>query len=177
MGLVPRNLVSPCRSFSHLLAEFPSGAWRLVKPTNYAGLLRSDRGGLSVSSPSGELEDACSLRRWRKFLVWNFIGFPHKPSYSASFLHWISLLSYPYLTTLYIFNSIISWSPKPSALRIPWIHWGWTLAVLKVNMKRKASRGKGIQGSCALWNSQWLPQWRAIASVLSKIKHFLSSLI
>ena len=35
-GLIHRNLVSPCRSFSHLLAEFPSGAWRLVKPTNYA---------------------------------------------------------------------------------------------------------------------------------------------
>jgi len=27
------------------------------------GLLRSDWGGLSVSSPSGELEDACGLRR------------------------------------------------------------------------------------------------------------------
>ena len=27
------------------------------------GLLRSDQGGLSVSSPSGEWEDACSLRR------------------------------------------------------------------------------------------------------------------
>ena len=27
------------------------------------GLLRSDRGGLSVSSPSGEWEDACGLRR------------------------------------------------------------------------------------------------------------------
>ena len=27
------------------------------------GLLRSDRGGLSVSSPLGEREDACGLRR------------------------------------------------------------------------------------------------------------------
>ena len=36
------------------------------------GLLRSDRGGLSVSSPSGEREDACSLRRWRKFLALEF---------------------------------------------------------------------------------------------------------
>ena len=30
------RLVSPCRSFSHLLAEPPSGMCRLVKPTNYA---------------------------------------------------------------------------------------------------------------------------------------------
>ena len=36
------------------------------------GLLRSDQGGLSVSSPSGEQEDACSLRRWRKFLALEF---------------------------------------------------------------------------------------------------------
>ena len=31
------RLFSSCRSFSHLLAEFPSGAWRLAKPTNFAG--------------------------------------------------------------------------------------------------------------------------------------------
>ena len=29
------------------------------------GLLRSDLGGLSASSPLGEWEDACGLRRWR----------------------------------------------------------------------------------------------------------------
>ena len=61
-------------------------------------------------------------------LSWNFIGFPLKPNYSTSFLHWISSLSYPYLTTLYIFNSIISCLPKPSPLRFPWIHRGWTPA-------------------------------------------------
>ena len=61
-------------------------------------------------------------------LFWNFISFPCKPSYSASFLHWIFSLNYPYLTTLYIFNSIISLSLKPSPLRIPWIHRGWTPA-------------------------------------------------
>ena len=60
------------------------------------GLLRSDRGDPSVSSPSGEREDACGLRRWRKFPALEF--------YSASFLHWISSLSYPYFTTLYILN-------------------------------------------------------------------------
>ena len=62
----------------------------------FPGLLRSDRGGLSVSSPSGEREDACSLRRWRKFPALEF--------YSASFFHWTSSLSYPYFTTLYILN-------------------------------------------------------------------------
>ena len=60
------------------------------------GFLRSDRGGLSVSSPSGEREDACGLRRWCKFPALEF--------YSASFLHWISSLSYPYFTALYILN-------------------------------------------------------------------------
>ena len=106
--------------FSHLLAEFHlergGSSSLLILP----GLLRSDWGGLSVSSPSGEREDACGLRRWCKFPALEF--------YSASFLHWISSLSYPYLTTLFIFNSIVSWSPKLSPLRIPWIHWGWTPA-------------------------------------------------
>ena len=36
------------------------------------GLLRSDRGGLSVSSLSGEQEDACHPRRWCKFLALEF---------------------------------------------------------------------------------------------------------
>ena len=92
------------------------------------GFLRSDRGGLSVSSPSGEREDACAHVGDANSLSWNFIGFPRKPSYSASFFHWISSLSYPYLTTLYMFNSIVSRAPKPSPLQIPWIHWGWTPA-------------------------------------------------
>ena len=37
------------------------------------GLLRSDRGGLSVSSPSGERKDACGLR---KLLVLKFYWSP-----------------------------------------------------------------------------------------------------
>ena len=97
-------LVSPCRSLSQILAESPSGAWNppclLIMP----GLLRSDRGGLSVSSPSGQRKDACSLCKWCKLLSWSFIGLPCKPSYSASFLHWIFLLSYPHAITLYISN-------------------------------------------------------------------------
>ena len=65
-------LVSPCLSLSLTLVESPSGARNppclLIMP----GLLRSDRGGLSVSSPSGEREDTCGLRRWRKFLILEF---------------------------------------------------------------------------------------------------------
>ena len=45
---------------------------RLIMP----GLLRSDRGGLSVSSPSGEWKDACGLRKWCKLLVLKFYWSP-----------------------------------------------------------------------------------------------------
>ena len=40
------------------------------------GLLRSDRGGLSASSPSGEWKDACGLRRWCKLLVSKLYWYP-----------------------------------------------------------------------------------------------------
>ena len=99
------------------------------------GLLRSDWEALvspllqeNGRTPVAYIGDANSLSL-------GFIRFPRKPSYSASFLHWIFLLSYPYLTTLYIFNSIISWSPTPSPLRIPWILWGWTPAYSKYVIK------------------------------------------
>ena len=65
------RLVSPCRSLSHSgwvsiwSAEPPC---LLIMP----GLLRSDWGGLSVSSPSGERKDACGLRKWCKLLVLKF---------------------------------------------------------------------------------------------------------
>ena len=97
-------LVSPCRSLSQTLAESPSGVRNPPSLLILPGLLRSDWGGLRVSSPLGEWKDACSLRKWCKLLAWSFIGLPHKPSYSASFLHWISLLSYPHSITLYISN-------------------------------------------------------------------------
>ena len=42
------------------------------------------------------------------FLSWSFMGLPRKPSYSASFLHWIFLLSYPYSITLYIFDEYLN---------------------------------------------------------------------
>ena len=95
------RLVSPCLSLSN-------SGWVSIWSAEpaclliMAGLLRSDRGGLSVSSPSGERKDAWGLLRW--CMSWSFIGLPCKPSYSASFLHWIFLLSYPHSITLYIFN-------------------------------------------------------------------------
>ena len=69
-------LVSPCLSVSQTLAESPSGAWSLPCLLIMPGLLRSDRGGLSVSSPSGERKDACGLRKWCKLLVLKFYWFP-----------------------------------------------------------------------------------------------------
>ena len=69
-------LASPCLSLSLTLAESPSGVQNppclLIMP----GLLRSDRGGLSVSSPSGGRKDACGLRKWRKLLVLKFYWSP-----------------------------------------------------------------------------------------------------
>ena len=46
--------------------------------------------------------------RGASFLSWSFIGLPHKPSHSASFLHWIFLLSYPHSITLYIFDEYLN---------------------------------------------------------------------
>ena len=37
-----------------------------------------------------------------------YIDFPRKPSHSASFLHWIFLLSYPHSITLYIFDKYVN---------------------------------------------------------------------
>ena len=48
----------------YFLAEFPSGAWVPTKPANFAWASKIGPGGLSASSPSGEREDACGLRRW-----------------------------------------------------------------------------------------------------------------
>ena len=92
-------------------------------------------------------------------LVWNFISFPRKPSYSASFLHWIFSLSYPYLTTLYIFNSIISWSPKPSPLRIPWIHRGWTPVTHSNQTDRKTEHYKQEKKDWYIKNPHKVVSW------------------
>ena len=57
----PMSLLSSSPFFwlnSHLVHGYPSSL--LILP----GLLRSDRGDLSASSPSEEQEDACGLCRW-----------------------------------------------------------------------------------------------------------------
>ena len=69
-------LVSPCHSLSQTLDECPSGVRSLPCLLIMPGLLRSDRGGLSVSSPSGERKDACGLRKWCKLLVLKFYWSP-----------------------------------------------------------------------------------------------------
>ena len=98
------RLVSPCLSLSQTLAESPSGARSppclLIMP----GFLRSDRGGLGVSLLQENGRTPAAYISGASFLSWSFIGFLRKPSYSASFLHWIFLLSYPHSITLYISN-------------------------------------------------------------------------
>ena len=69
-------LVSPCRSLSQTLAKSSSGAWNPPSLLILPGLLRSDRGGLSVSCPSGEWKDACGLHKWCKLLVLKFYWSP-----------------------------------------------------------------------------------------------------
>ena len=69
-------LVSPCRSLSQTLAESPSGARNPPSLLIMPGLLRSDRRGLRVSSPSGERKDACGLCKWCKLLVLKFYWSP-----------------------------------------------------------------------------------------------------
>ena len=69
-------LVSSCHSLSQTLAEFPSGAQSPPSLLILPGLLRSDQGGLSVSSPSGKQKDACGLRKWCKLFVLKFYWFP-----------------------------------------------------------------------------------------------------
>ena len=83
----PERLIPPCHSFllPIFLAEFPSGAWVLAMSAY-----------LPWFSSPGEKEPKqghlpiFKWHRWPKVdgansLSWNFIGIPHKPSYSASF--------------------------------------------------------------------------------------------
>ena len=100
-------LVSSCHSLSQTLAEFPSAVRSppsllilpgLLDPTGEASVspLLRENGRMPAAYVSGA-----------SFLSWSFIDFPHKPSYSASFLHWIFLLSYPYSITVYISNKYL----------------------------------------------------------------------
>ena len=99
------RLSPPCRFFlfSVYLAEFPSGAWVLTKPANFALAFKFHARG---SPRWGTLR--YSNRCWWpnvdgvNSLSWSFIGIPHKPSYSASF----SPLIFP--TTLSVSNLSLS---------------------------------------------------------------------
>ena len=72
MGLAHWSLVSPCHSFSQPLAEFPSGARRPAKLTNFAWASKIRPG---FSSPTGERKDTCGLRKWCKLLGLKFYWF------------------------------------------------------------------------------------------------------
>ena len=58
------QVIQPLSLSYYFLAEFPSGAWVPTKPANFAWVSKIGPGRLSASSPSGEREDACGLRRW-----------------------------------------------------------------------------------------------------------------
>ena len=64
------RLVSPCLSLTFWLNYLEHGGSSSLRIM--PGFLRSDRGGLNVSSPLGEREDACGLCRWCKFLALGF---------------------------------------------------------------------------------------------------------
>ena len=58
------QVIQPLFLSYYFLAEFLSGGWVPTKPANFAWASKIGPGGLSASSSSGELEDACGLRRW-----------------------------------------------------------------------------------------------------------------
>ena len=68
----PHVALSLKLSLSQTLAEAQNPPSLLILP----GLLRSDQGGLSVSSPSGEWKDTCGLHKWCKLLVLKFYWSP-----------------------------------------------------------------------------------------------------
>ena len=57
------RLITPCRSFFPLLAEFPSGVWMLTMSTYLPWLLRPTREGAQGGAPSAIQEDARGLHR------------------------------------------------------------------------------------------------------------------
>ena len=61
------QVIQPLLLSYYFLAEFPSGAWVPTKHANFAWASKIGPGAggcLSASSPSGEQEDTCGLRRW-----------------------------------------------------------------------------------------------------------------
>ena len=102
---------SPHVARSLTLAESPFGARNppclLIMP----GLLRSDRGGLSVSSPSGEQKDACSLRKWcvqascLEVLLVSRVNQATQPLFSTEFSYWAILILLLFISLMNIWIS------------------------------------------------------------------------
>ena len=85
--------------------KFPSGAQRSSATIYLPGLLRSDRGGLSVSSPSGEWKDAWGLRKWCKLLVLKFYWSPVKTKLLSLF----SPLNFPAELSSFYYSLYLWW--------------------------------------------------------------------
>uniref|UniRef100_A0AAF6ZGW1 Immediate early response 3-interacting protein 1 n=1 Tax=Bos taurus TaxID=9913 RepID=A0AAF6ZGW1_BOVIN len=68
------------------------------------GLLRSDRGGLSVSSPSGERKDACGLLGWGTDQ--GIGGFGEEPGIKSQLMNLIRSVRTVMRVPLIIVNSI-----------------------------------------------------------------------
>ena len=58
------QVIQPLFLSYYFLAEFPSGAWVLTKPVNFAWASKIGPGGPQCLLSFGEQEDACGLRRW-----------------------------------------------------------------------------------------------------------------
>ena len=133
------------------------------------------------------------------FLSWSFIGLPRKPSYSASFLHWIFLLSYPHSITLYIFDENLS----SRLSRLPFEYPGsagagprqrafWKLKNFRTSMKDHlylVDVSESQESGLRLWwlfdRSPWLDDsaqllsqvflWRCFVDVINN--HYVSSML
>ena len=121
MGLVSGKTDSPvsflsCSPFfwlnSHLVRGYSPSL--LILP----GLLRSDRGGLSASSPSGERKDAWGLCRWCLVFHVNQII---QPLFSTNFPTTLSVSLYISVIKLSFFVGHLLRLP----FELPWIHRGW----------------------------------------------------
>ena len=89
-GPVPGKTGFPRVVFSRsliFLAEFPPGAWRLTMYTSLPWLVRPMGEGAEGGAYSAIQAGTGGLHKWFRCLVLEFIHFPRKPSYSASFLH------------------------------------------------------------------------------------------
>ena len=98
-----KRLVSPCLSLSNSgLVSIWSAEPTLLINFAWASKIGPGRPQCPLLQENGRTPAA--YVSGTSFLSWSFIGLPRKPGYSASFRHWIFLLSYPHSITLHIFN-------------------------------------------------------------------------